>query len=626
MTKVQVPILIQNPYLAYRQEHDLVEGSFVVRDAFFDGPETDRIKIVDDNPELNPSSLMAVYKSPAELGRGITTGRYYTSSGVNVLKEINKAHNEKRLDDELELIFTPEFMQMNVYGVIEKTVDFFEKPNLLGRKIQWHYPGEKLVAYVRAKKRSKLNAGYKRDDDLKKQRLRFYYKSEVTQLPDIETVFACLSRDVVVHETAHAVIDGINRSLYDFRGTSPDTLSIHEALADLTAAFVSFESSTLTKEVLGDSHGNLDQESQITYWGEIFNLVGQQDQRSFLNKWHLDDENPDENYKGNGGTYERASVFSGAIFSVFVQLFDLRKKALAVEMGPKNPLNQKGRTKKDPEFSMSGYAMLDVLRRMPLLIYRALDYLPNADVSLADFCRAILLVDHILFGSNSFTSGLLRKEFLKRKLFFTQQNAVVEWPLPPRLDESVTNLAEHKELLIKFIEENKAWLGILEDVKIDSELNCEWVMPVESPARKNYFDTPQFNTAAQGILKLHWTYIENKVINNNPLTSNAGTTVIFDVRSNKIIGRLVCAPATEKMFVSELVQTEYENEFAHYRQRVHVALSNELKAIKEEMGAVSEVDRETHIISIKNGVITVIGRGISGAHGNNTNDAHSSQG
>jgi len=615
MIKIEVPILIQDPYLLERQKTDLVEGAFIRRAAFFDGPETDRITVLDDDVEPNQLKLKAKYNAPGTWSKNSRTGRYFSADDINLLKTINEAHRAKELEKELELIGKLEFMQVNTFGIIEKTLDLFENENLIGRPLHWYHPTEKLVIYVRASRREKLNAAYSRVDNPKLQRINFYYKEDVkpaeTTLENIRTVFSCLSRDIVSHETAHAIIDGINPTLYTFRGVNKHGIAIHEGLADLTSLFLSFKSGTLTKEVLWKSRGNLDQPSQLTFWGEVFNLIGQKDQRCFINCSHLDPQIPAE-YSGDGTAYDYASVLSGSIFSVLVSLFNLRKKELAVEIGPKDPKRQKWRTKLDPEYSVSGDAMQHVLRRLPLLLYRTLDYLPWADVSLADFGRAMLLVDHNLFGPNSLTAGMLRKEFLARKIFLSPQNAVVEWPSLYGEIRAVRELVDDSNAMTDFIREHREWLGIPENVQIDPNENCQWIQPITPPMSRTFFDSPEFRENPQAVLNVFWTTIDDQAIGNNQLTSHAGTTVIFDINTNQIIGRLICAPPQKNMFVSELVQNAYETEYKEHRQKIRGDLALDLKAVADEFGAVPEnIDRGTYNILIKDGIIQVFGQGFS---------------
>jgi hypothetical protein len=62
-----------------------------------------------------------------------------------------------------------------------------------------------------------------------------------------QMVFTCLSHDVIVHETTHAIIDGIRTYFTEY--TNPDVPAFHEAFADVVALFRHFTH----KEVLLDT-------------------------------------------------------------------------------------------------------------------------------------------------------------------------------------------------------------------------------------------------------------------------------------------------------------------------------------------------------------------------------------
>ncbi len=53
-----------------------------------------------------------------------------------------------------------------------------------------------------------------------------------------QTVFTCLSHDIIAHEMTHALIDGQREFLTD--ATGPDAAAFHEAFADIVALFQHF--------------------------------------------------------------------------------------------------------------------------------------------------------------------------------------------------------------------------------------------------------------------------------------------------------------------------------------------------------------------------------------------------
>ena len=68
-----------------------------------------------------------------------------------------------------------------------------------------------------------------------------YFKADVqtpgSNLPG-QTVYTCLSHDIIAHETTHAIIDGIRR--YFTEQTNVDVPAFHEGLADIVALFRHF--------------------------------------------------------------------------------------------------------------------------------------------------------------------------------------------------------------------------------------------------------------------------------------------------------------------------------------------------------------------------------------------------
>ncbi len=150
----------------------------------------------------------------------------------------------------------PRFHQQMVYAVAAETLERFE--SALGRRIHWRLgDGEEhgdrkthegigtLLLYPHAMYQA--NAFY----SPKARGILFgYFRASTTHpgrnLPG-QTVFTCLSHDIIAHETTHAIIDGIRR--YFTEPTNVDVPAFHEAFADLAALFRHFAH----KEVLLDT-------------------------------------------------------------------------------------------------------------------------------------------------------------------------------------------------------------------------------------------------------------------------------------------------------------------------------------------------------------------------------------
>jgi hypothetical protein len=130
------------------------------------------------------------------------------------------------------LLADPAFHSQNVYALVMRTLGQFE--HALGRRVPWGFGGHQLHvaphAFVDA------NAFYSRED----RSLMFGYfereDSGRTKGTDAKTdrfVFTCLSHDIVVHETTHALIDGLRGGFMTMSG--PDQAAFHEGFSDIVA-------------------------------------------------------------------------------------------------------------------------------------------------------------------------------------------------------------------------------------------------------------------------------------------------------------------------------------------------------------------------------------------------------
>jgi hypothetical protein len=152
----------------------------------------------------------------------------------------------------------PRFHQQMVYAVVTETVQHFE--TALGRRINWRrqdrpaeptkgwLPGDIRILNLYPHAMLSPNAFY----SPRAHGILFgYFKADADHpgehnLPG-QTVYTCLSHDIIVHETTHAVVDGIRRFFTE--QTNLDVPAFHEGLADIVALFRHFSH----KEVLLDT-------------------------------------------------------------------------------------------------------------------------------------------------------------------------------------------------------------------------------------------------------------------------------------------------------------------------------------------------------------------------------------
>jgi hypothetical protein len=129
----------------------------------------------------------------------------------------------------------PRFHQQMVYAVSRETMHLFERA--LGRRLSWGYRRrEPLRLFPHAMQEA--NAFY--DRSIKGIVFGYFAASADdpgNNLPN-QTVFTCLSHDIIAHETTHAILDGQRR--YFMQDTNPDVLAFHEAFADIVALFQHF--------------------------------------------------------------------------------------------------------------------------------------------------------------------------------------------------------------------------------------------------------------------------------------------------------------------------------------------------------------------------------------------------
>lgn len=134
------------------------------------------------------------------------------------------------------------FHAQQVYGAASRTLATFE--SALGRRLSWGFKGHHLYLVPHAF--AEANAYYSFDDAA----LLFGYVPAIEEEP----VFTCLSYDVVVHETTHAVLDGLRSRFLE--PSLPDQAGFHEGFADIVALLSVFSMRPVVEQSLGKADKN----------------------------------------------------------------------------------------------------------------------------------------------------------------------------------------------------------------------------------------------------------------------------------------------------------------------------------------------------------------------------------
>lgn len=149
--------------------------------------------------------------------------------------------------DDAEILGDPGFHARNAYGLVMRTLARFEYA--LGRRVSWNFRAHQLKVVPHAFE--EMNAFYSREAES----LVFgYYRRGG------EPIFTCLSHDIVVHETAHALLDGL-RSRF-LAPSSPDQAAFHEGFADIVALLSVFSLGEVVSHLI-DRHPASDPEAGV---------------------------------------------------------------------------------------------------------------------------------------------------------------------------------------------------------------------------------------------------------------------------------------------------------------------------------------------------------------------------
>jgi hypothetical protein len=303
----------------------------------------------------------------------------------------------------------PRFHQQMVYAVIMRTIGTFEFA--LGRKVKWRRDtGPKSDPYhgkLRVFPHGMEDANAFYDPNLRA--LVFgYFRGGTTDvganLPG-QTVFTCLSHDIIVHETTHAIIDGLREKFTTVTG--PDTAAFHEAFADIVALFQHFSYKDVLRDAVRRTKGYIHRlefaaqspaeggpaiQEELAETNPLVGLAQQFGEALGTRKVLRSALGTPPNTRALENTLEphaRGSILVAAVFDAFFSIYLKRTRDL---MRVARAVSASGDLHSDLVERIADEAT-KLARQFCTMCIRALDYCPPIDITMGEFLRALITAD-----------------------------------------------------------------------------------------------------------------------------------------------------------------------------------------------------------------------------------------
>lgn len=288
------------------------------------------------------------------------------------------------------LLSDPVYQAWNVYAIVMRTLLRFEFA--LGRRVGWGIRGHQLKVVPHAFEDA--NAFYSPEAE----GLLFGY------LRGDEPMLLCMSHDVVAHETAHALLDGLRDNFMS--PSSPDQAALHEAFADIVALLSVFSLPEVVRHLVcpiadeeAETPVGLVKRSTLT-WERLrdtalFKLADNMragtgvradalrrsveiapDTRILFRPEYLEE-------------HRRGEVLVAAVMRTFLAAWVARIERLGE--GPDSLI----------DVNVAAETGADIADLMLTMCIRAIDYTPPIHILFSDFLSALLTADHQVRADDS---------------------------------------------------------------------------------------------------------------------------------------------------------------------------------------------------------------------------------
>jgi hypothetical protein len=324
----------------------------------------------------------------------------------------------------------PQFHQQMVYAVAMKTIEHFERA--LGRRVLWRTKSNsanKRAApqfvpqlVIKPHALQQANAYYSPDEVA----LLFGYFNASADDPGDHVpgsrVYACLSHDIVAHETTHAILDGMHRRFNE--PTNLDVLAFHEAFADVVALMQHFTIPEILENVITRTRGDLESESILGQLavqfgravggrGALRDAIGTFDKNG---KWIRSKPNPAD-YAKTKEPHARGALLVATIFDAFLAIYKTRTADLLRIYTGGTGVLPAGAIHPDLVRRLANESAKTAGHLLNMCI-RTLDYLPPVDITFGEYLRGLITADADLVEDDRYNYRVAFVEsFRKRGIY-----------------------------------------------------------------------------------------------------------------------------------------------------------------------------------------------------------------
>ncbi|MBI1766001.1 MAG: hypothetical protein HYR56_31745 [Acidobacteria bacterium] len=290
----------------------------------------------------------------------------------------------------------PRFHQQMVYAVAMKVIENFDRA--LGRRFQFRSSRRlRLIPHAF----QGANAFY--DSRLLAVLFGYFPADRNNPGPTLpgQTVFTCLSHDIIAHEMTHAMVDRLRKHFME--PSNRDVAAFHEGFSDIVAIFQHFSFQDILRRVIQDTRSDLRNPTPLVDLASEFGYAtgGGAALRTAVDSDGTRRPIDPTLYQTMEEPHERGAILVAAVFDAFFRTYQRRiKDLIRIATGgtgqlPAGDLHPDLVNRIATEASRTAQSLLS-------MCIRAFEYLPPVDITFGDYLRALVTADFELSPADEF--------------------------------------------------------------------------------------------------------------------------------------------------------------------------------------------------------------------------------